>query len=675
MKIILRCLCYLIFMFVLMPHTLLAKGEFFNEINNLCPDEVALYHETVSQYAVRMLDTVKRHGCQAIKVYSILTDDGFGLLDMLEDNPEAMSQAIKLFSISEKFNEAIKGNSEAIKILRYIMQDRNYNLTTNLFSLLRRQKSFRILRQNKNALYYYFLASLIASQTGDRSDRIFKELKITFNLKQIDTVTKVYLLLSLSQQYDNSKETLYSTDRLLKLIKKAIISLGDRYVKEMSPEDFLYFIPPSTNTIANAANFSHSEIVKCQNDYLDILVKTYKLLVNRYNAQVAIKIIEHLSPFVLNALLYQHNKEQIISYLEFELQSQHFRELLQLSCEQNQQDRDRILARFFSMYAPQDRHGNPIGGGEKNLAIIAYFFTKYRVVAERLMSSKISLPLYITAMSYIPSIYLKLSKVQRRVFDDLLLNLTPHIGINASFLIKLYNDTGYFRWITEDPSFKKYICPEDQKLGSPAPKYKFILLTPYPGDNDPSIFESAMSGFDGINIERINIDTVNLAALYKKNIEELAKHNFVVLEKFGDFYNKADTAINVVSILAIPLTAGLSSSVLVWQAERKTLFGALKVASRRMMTRSAKSLNRLIFKQGSKAAWREFRELSGLALKRGRKNPFEEKIIKGIEKVDNIQSRLNILKEAFAILYFGMDREKEEENNGDYCKFIMQNSR
>ena len=223
------------------------------------------------------------------------------------------------------------------------------------------------------------------------------------------------------------------------------------------------------------------------------------------------------------------------------------------------------------------------------------------------------------SMGYLPEIYFSLNCKQVKVFDDLLLNLSTDSVTNGLFIILLSQESIYFEWVnTNREAFSLIRHNENDIYGQTAKKYKYIFLTSFPKDSDLSLFLKFS------NEEKVPVSDI-YQLMYMDN-KALSKHNFTDFEKYCSFaedvYNTVDNVIFVASILAVPITAGASIAVVAMQASRKGAKRAAKQALRKLSRRSAKSVCRLVklgSRKGRKVAWRELKELTGIAVKRGRK--------------------------------------------------------
>ena len=653
----------------LMPHTSNA-GSFTNDIKEKCPGEFELHKHTVAEFAIRMKPFVEACGCGVVNLYHALARNNMELLDQLEEDIEIMRAAVEVFSISEEFTDTLETFPDLLPTL--VILARNdpdiFHKFSQVISSFSRHDS-RQLRRNSSYILYYILASAMA----DKDTQSKKIESIARNLQKKVSVESVSALAMLYWHAMAVYPNAYP-DYWMMAAEETLRSLGPKTVKILEPyKDFLsYFLPPTEDDIPESQNISAKEIQQLRQDYMDLIVYVFNEISGRYGTPYALMVIEYISPAVLEGLRFHRNKSEIKSYLAYEFRSENFKHVLHNGVCQSGSGNEGLKT-FFVSYSPYD-NAQPVRGTEGNLGLIGKWFTEGDL--KQYIDQAADTNGYIYSMSLLPRIYFSLSDKQKRAFNDLLFGLSGDVTMNARMIIALNNTSRYFAWIENGPdAFLKIEHNPDVLLGESAPKYKHILLTSYPKDDSPSLFSS---------IGRASFSLAGLNHMMNMSVAELETHNFTDIEHY---MAKAETAweivdwtVTVVSIAAIPFSAGASAAITSMNLSRKGAQTSAKMALKTLAKRTLKSTMKLVGKKGWKVAYREVKELAGKAPKRGRKAVREEAIKSWIyegkdlkKKVGDVKDYVFSTKQAniitFVMAYFLANKPDSTEPS-DLCEEI-----
>lgn len=128
------------------------------------------------------------------------------------------------------------------------------------------------------------------------------------------------------------------------------------------------------------------------------------------------------------------------------------------------------------------------------------------------------------------------------------------------------------------------------------PKYKYLLLTPYPSQNDRTLFNAVLE--TDINNNLLQKSLVDLIA---KNRDELETHEFTKMEKFFGKVDTLDNIATVASIGLIPFTGGASLSYVAVAVAKKATKKAGKKGFRYFRKKIALQSRKLINKSIKKS--------------------------------------------------------------------------
>lgn len=612
-------------------------GSLTDDLRINCPDKYNTYHDTIQDYIVRMVDFVKKYGCGVIDVYALFVDDNIDLIETLEDDETLMKSASQLFMDVPELADAIK-NDRAIfetMVLMAKTSETTFSLLTEVLSGMGKGELNRFVRDSKYFLYP--LAAIINADSTMDANNIrekARRLQKTVDLSVIDA----YIFLS------NASIILYpnaSAEERMWFVDLSLNNIDIKTLRKIQKhkEYLVYFLPPESSYIAESQNLSSSRVKEIQRYYIKLITFIFEHFEKQDGPDWGLILVERLSGYISDALRYHNNADEIKRYLEYLFNSPILLTILADSDPCNS-DVNSLMSRFFSMYSPVD--GNKIlpDTAKGNLGLIARWFScregKTYITRARPEEWKA----FVKTMFYLPKIRFEISYKQLDVFRDLLLNLSDCPIMNGLFIISLYKNTQYYEWVDSKPDAYAMIRHNsDAYVGSNAQKYKYIFLTSYPSDKNRSIFNRFNNG------ERIK--TSDIHELMYMNRNELEEHNFTEKEKnqalAENILNATEDVILVASILSVPLTGGASSAAVAWCAARKGAKIAAKKAFKALSKRAGKNTVRLLGKNGKKAMRREFKDISGLAAKQGRKTIREESMkTSSIGKVDSIINKVQI---------------------------------
>ncbi len=617
-------------------YSLSFSGSLTDDLRIECPDKYYTYHDTIQDYIVRMSDFVKKYGCGVIDVYALFVDDNIDLIEALEDDETLMKSASQIFMDLPELANAIENEPAILKtmVLMAKASETTFSLLTKVLSGMGNGELNRFARDSRYFLYP--LAAIINADSEMDANNIRKKAREIQN-KVHHSVIDAYILLS------NTSIILYrnaSAEERMRFVDLSLSTVGIETLRKIQKykEYLVYFLPPDSSHIAESQNLSSYRLKEIQKNYIKLMKFIFKHFDIQDRPGWGLILAEVLSGYISDALRYHNNAEEIKRYLEYQFNSPILLNILGNSdpCDS---DVNTQMSNFFSMYSPGD--GNEIlpDTAKGNLGLIAKWFSYQEGKAYMDRAQPEEWQDFVRTMFYLPKIRFDLSYKQVDVFQDLLLNLSDYPIKNGLFIISLKKNTNYFEWVGTKPDAEAIVRHNsDAILGGTVQKYKYIFLTSYPKDTDTSIINKFNNG------EQIKASEIY--RLMDMNRNELEEHNFTEKEKnqalAKNILDTTDNVIFVASILAVPLTAGASTATVAWCAARKGAKIAAKKAFKTLAKRAGKSTAQLFGKKGKKAAWRECKEILGVAAKRGRKNIREESMKKSICKIDSINNKVQI---------------------------------
>lgn len=573
-----------------------------------CLKEYELYKESVSKYKVRMQDMVKTQGCEVISIYSyIIQAEQFDILDKVDENPKVIKKLIKLFSINKNFSSLLLNNSQMKEIL--INNSLHDDFIENFSYIVKRKwhkNEIRKIEKDGNYLNYVLLASLYAKDRRD-SLRLYKKLKSSISIELMPSFSLI--LSSVGEKY--TFEDLLENFTVLKseLSTDAIQQLA------VYPQYFAYFLYPKKEELGIDA-ISTVKLREIQKSIQKKVIYIYEEMFNKYRYKNNIKSIDY-------ALL---SIEYIYPYLleQHAIKENDFRELFH-----------HLIKReyLFSLFQEEDKCSD---GTKENFAVFA---KNNMASAIKLLQnneefaltlfSEFKDPKYsIMSFFYVANVYGSFTTKEWMIFKELLKTL-PYEYDNKIVFLQRIEKNGYFRNMLQQSNYKEII---DGDYGEKNPKYKYVLLTPYPSQNDSTLFETVLrTDIKDDVLQRSLVDLIS------KDKDELENHEFT---KFEKFFANVDTLSNIAtvgSVVLAPFTGGMSLG-----------YFATRVATKVAIKQATKSVIQKNFLHARKTLNKGIRKArvvrKNIDLKIGIKN--RDKIGTYSDYVDNGLSSLVVLGRA-----------------------------
>jgi len=498
----------------------------------ICKKEFFKYSSlTENGWSIRIEPQIDLYGCKVVKVFdTLLKENTQGIMDAVDENPELMQEVLKLYkrrefvklmnknSVAKELVDSNAANPLFFKNLNYLIQKK--------YSSANRKK----ISNDFTYLNYYILPSVNAKTTKELK-KYYHDLK-KLNLNELKTFTFVYGTIGDSYDFSLLIEN-FST--LKKKLTPKQLNLIVRY-----PQYIAYFLYPSKEEMGIEGNDKY--IHKKQQEYQKMIISFYKSMYKHNIGQdyessniVALLTLEEIQPYVVSHPQNYYEIEKLL----LDLSKQDFINQLwaQIENQCNKKKKEEIFAIF----------------GDNNLNSLLKLKKSENDLYKNLLSS-LSNQKSIFSLFYITNVYAKFTTNKWQIFKDLLITLpTPSYDIYVnSFVLKELDKMGYFDKVIRSREYNKFVeNDEDVANGKSTIKYKYILLTSYPSDQDPSAFQYVGS-------REFSMAQDNLEKLYGLSINELETHNFTTFEKSMSYLNKADWALTGAAIIAAPFTGGLS---------------------------------------------------------------------------------------------------------------------
>ena len=505
---------------------------------NGCEREFSKYPELKKDgWSIRVDTQIDLYGCKVVPIFHLLVDiDAIEIMDAVDENPSMMRDIIKVFEHKEIL-EIIYSNLSLKELVignltnPLFLQNFNYLIDYNYNSAHRK----KILT---NPIYFnHYLFPAINAKNRTELKKDFNALK-RLDIQELKFFSFLYSIIGSEYSFSLLVENFTTLkDKFSKYQLEKIISY---------PKYIAYFLYPSKEELEFFG--SSKELYRKQQKYQELSISLYKNLYKYFVVklgskdanELALVTLENIYPYIIK----NHNQYYEIDKL-FQLLVKNgfienlWNELNNNMC--NKQSQQEIFALF----------------GDNNIKNLLSFQENENDIYKHLLYSS-SKEKNIQSIFYMANVYAKFDKKRWKVFKDLLITLpTPTKDIyQNSFVLKELDKMGYFKKIVKYSNYNYFIeKDEDVSSGTSSKKYKFILLTSYPSDNDPSVF-------DFIGANQIVQAEKNLDILYNKSIDELETHNFTAFEKSMAFLNKADWVLTGASIGLAPFTGGMSLSYL-----------------------------------------------------------------------------------------------------------------
>ncbi len=637
-----KAFLFTLFLLFVFPLSVLG-GMISDEIKNFCPEQYYAHQEIVHEYSVRIQDYVKKFGCEIIDIYAVFAEENIQIIELLEDDESLMEVVVDLFANVPALIPVFQKNPKILSSILFTAQA-DETAFINLKEMFMAMSRYELRKMERDPRYFLYVIAANMMNSGEKDvcdvRKLMTQLRKKISVNDIETFM---FLMNVSYRLYSD----ISVDKRMKYVDLVLTTVGKKTLQKLQryQQYLIYFLPPDISEIAESQELSPVKLEHLQHDYIDVMAYVFRCYADGefHSCEFGLLMVEMLSEYVQDALRYYQNSDEIKEYLDFQFRSAVFPYGNQYC---NIEYRKK-LKEFFRMYAPvNSNNGQPLLGTEGNLGLIAKWFTHGSGRQFVKSAQPGDWNHFSQSMCFLPEIYFNLSDTQVEVFDDLLMNLPANPVTNGLFLILLSQRSKYYEWVDADKGDAFYVIRHnpDDTYGRTARKYKYIFLTSFPKDEDLSLFLKFSNGKQ--------ILMSDIYSLMDMNDKELYKHNFTDFERYCETFDKVQVAIDITCILAIPLTGGASIGITAAKAAaRKGVKKAAKKALKELARRSAKSVSRLVkiaTKEGRKIAMRELRELTGMAVKRGRKT-VQHTMQRGLYRVGAVNDSVQLTCFAYGI--------------------------
>lgn len=546
------------------------------ETEHSCIDEYKQYNDTVSAYKIRMESLIQAEGCKVIPLYAyIIEAEEFDILNKVDDSPKIMENLIKLFETNKVFFSVIMKHSTMKKIL--LTNRLNDDFIEKFTYIVRKKlhkKQIIEIDKNRNYLNYLLLASLYAKDKKETL-ALYTQLKSSLSIEIVPSF--VLVLDSIGDQY--SFEELVENFTIL--TKK--LSIDEVKVLALYPQYFAYFLYPKKEVL-DIGSISDSKLREIQQSIQQKVIDIYQQMFAKYRYTNGVSQIDYALLTVENIYPYLLEQESV-SNDDF---SQLFHHLV---------EKGYILSLFQKDKCSKTTKEHFAVFGQHNIQSAVKLLKKEKFFAYSLFDEFKDPNYSINSFFYVANLYKNLNNKEWKIFKKLLVTL-PYAYDNKIAFIQRIEKNGYFRNIVQQDDYKEMIVPE---YGEKNPKYKYVLLTPYPSQNDENIFESVLrTDISDNTLQKSLVDLIG------KSSKELAIHEFTTSEKFFGNVDKLDNIVTVASVVLVPFTAGTSLSYIalkvgVKQASKqgakymmkKIALKSRKIFTKKMINQSNKHVDKI----------------------------------------------------------------------------------
>ena len=531
-------------------------------------------------------------------------------LKILEKEP-ILTKPISFLISNKKLLSTLFQNPEA----QNIIYDKNKNkiFFENFNYILKKElgrKELKEIERDKNYLNYAILGSIYANNKS-KALKLYKKLKNSISIELIPSFTLV--LNSINQEYN--------INDLIKNFQLLQYELSTEAIDELAkyPEFFAYFLYPSKKEL-NIEDISNSKLYQIQQDIEKRVIFLYKEIFQyyRYKADVnqmeyALLTIENIYPYLLEA--YNTNRDEFESLFSILIEKDYISSLFsRTKCFQI-----KVKERFAIF-------------GSNNINNMINFIEKESDFNSKIINELDNSINSLMAFFYIANAHKNLSPKEWKIFKELILTLPLSVK-EKTFFVQKIEQSGYFRNIIQKDNFDDFIRNKDYGDGNP--KYKFILLTPYPSQKDMTLYEKVLK----TNISKQALQQ-SLVTLISKDKQELEKHEFIMIEKVFGNLNRLDNALTVTSIVLIPFTGGTSLSIIATKIASKAI-GA-KEFKKNILVKVSKHIDKIATKIPQIDTPLDAKLLVNLHEKIEGIRKINKKIIKNKEKIDALLNNKDI---------------------------------
>ena len=532
-----------------------------------CEKEYANHPKLIEEgWSFRIDEKIEKYGCEIIPAYDFLRKfDAIELIDAMDSNPELISEVQKLFKYKKVLglmtqNQVVKNllieNANNVQLLKNI----NYLFAQYLNSAVKKE-----IISNPVYLNYFILA---AANTNDQKEakKNYKKLK-KFSIKGIEVFSFVFGAIGNKYRFS------YLLENFITLKKK----LSTEQLKQIAqyPEFIAYFLYPSKEEMKIYG--SEQEVYYQQKKFQKLMISIYKDTYKHYQYkknidenEMALLTMKYIYPYIVTNRNYYE-----IEKLFHTLINKGFIDELWNSI--GDPCKGKNAEEQFAVFG-NDSLNNilRLRKDENNL---------YHQLLNWQSPNK-----SIFSLVYVANVYNDFSAKEWKVFKDMIYTL-PDDPYSNILVLKMLEKIDYYKNVVRYTNYNNYVQKnEDDASGKSALKYKFILFTSYPSDNDPSAYELILAG-------NLTAASKELSALYSVSIEELETHNFTLFEQNMEIIDNIDNVLTVASIAAAPFTGGISLSyVAIKQASKMAAKKGVKYYAKKLALKSRKFVNKAIRK-------------------------------------------------------------------------------
>jgi len=570
---------------------------------NTCSENQIIQKEKIFQYIKNIEKIVKKNGCEIISVYdNIIESKEFSLLKKIENNSTLEKKMFLLLSKENKlFLLMNKDKTIRDTIIRNCLNNHFIENFIYIVDKKIKNEDKYLIEKDTNYLNYFLLASLYSTNKKEAIE-LYLELKSHISIELIplfalivNAIGEDYNFYELIENFSNLQNYL-SINSLKELITY--------------PQYFAYFLYPKKE-IFYKGTISSYQLKKLQQSIQEKVVFLYEEMIedNRYlkninQSEYALLTIQYIYPYLLEQSRVDIDDFKLLfSYL---VKKEYIFELFEKDkCSDKTEEN-------FAVFG-QNNIENMIKLLKKEKEFTFDLFYKLKDSEKKM-----------TSLFYIANSYKNLTEQEWIIFKNLLETL-PNTFMDKLYFIQRIEQSGYFRNISTQ---KDYDVEIDSKYSKKYKKYKYVLLTSYPLQNDQSLFE--------LSLDKNLTDKVlqqSLVDLIGKNKKSLEKHEFTKGEKIFGNIEKLETVTTVISIGLVPFTGGLSLTTVAFKVviKKGTKKGAKYIKNKiiNLIKKKIKNKENLILKKVEDNMLEKIRKKVKVV------NKTAKKIIKKKEKILN----------------------------------------
>jgi hypothetical protein len=536
-----------IFIYLFLPIT--SSANLKDDIQRKCPLDYTKYSNNISKYLIRMEDDINSNGCQVIPIYSsIIESNKLDILDSLEEDETLIKKLLKIFYINDDLSAFLFQNNSLKKII--LKNSINEKFMENFAYLLKKSLHRKDIQNIKgdNSYFNYYILSAYYSKDKRDSLKLYKQMRESISLELLPSFT--FLLSAIGDDY--------KFEDLLENFTTIGKELSTNALKNLVqyPQYFVYLLYPKEVNL-NLGMVSSYKLKEIQRDIEQKTLFLYKTIYEKYRYEQGVNQVNY-------ALL---SLEYIYPYLleQYSIDYDDFRNIFSRLIK-----KDYLITLFTQNKCSNNSKINFAIFGQNNIINISKFLKSEKKLSRKLFQ-ELKSDKAIFSFFYIVNFYNNSNEKEWKLFGELLKKLPYDFQYRVA-LLKRLEKNGYFRNIIMEDDYKDKVYASN---GTAYPKYKYILTTPYPSQNDFSLFEQILT----TNISDKELKNA-LLELMQKDTNELATHTFTAFDKFSrgaEIAEKIDTAFLAIAIISAPFTGGVSLSyVAISTAKKAVKMGAKK---------------------------------------------------------------------------------------------------